>query len=285
MKAIPVLYAEGDNLPDAWELALIELKYGGCKIRTQYDLKDAAGLFIDPPSLDSTMMFVVTDPAAEPRFSRCFPGGPADLQEYRMEVVDGVKDHWVDPNDKKKWQYTYHNRLTAYDNGTGLKQNQIEKMIDQLVESPYSRRVEAITWQPWKDQDCSDPPCLQRVWCRILEDDQGVWWLQMNTDWRSRDAFKASFMNADAFIYWMGVMAEEIGRRAKREVRLGRYCDKSDSFHIYGKDLAEFENLFMNEMHNKTFGMRTYNTEDLAPMMTESIPEIVEKIRRKDAGE
>ena len=37
MKAIPVLYAEGDNLPDAWESVLIELKYGGCKIRTQYD--------------------------------------------------------------------------------------------------------------------------------------------------------------------------------------------------------------------------------------------------------
>jgi thymidylate synthase len=267
---------------------LIELKYGGCKIRTQYDLKDAAGLFRDPPSLDSTMMFVVNDPAAEPRFSRCFPGGPADLQEYRMEVVDGVKDHWVDLDDKKKWQYTYHERLTKY-KFPGIEEfsfiNQIERMIDQLVKSPYSRRVQAVTWQPWCDMDSEDPPCLQRVWCRILEDENAVWWLQMNTDWRSRDAFKASCMNADAFIYWMGLMAEEIGRRAKREVRLGRYCDKSDSFHVYGKDLQAFEDLFMKGMHERTFEARTYRTEDLASMMQEAIPDIVEKIRKKDADE
>ncbi len=288
--SIPVLSVRGGSLPRAWENALLVLWNEGCRIRTQYDRKDDSGAFIDPPSIDATMIVVVEDPAAEPRFHRCFPGGPADLQEYRMEVVDGVKDHWVDHKDKRKWQYTYHERLTAYDivdgpGGSGLRRNQIENVIDQLVKTPYSRRIQAITWQPWIDQTCDDPPCLQRMWFRIIEDEAGVWWLNMDVDFRSRDAFKASFMNMDAFICWMSIIAHEVGYRAHREVRLGRYCDKSDSFHIYGKDIAEFERLFLAGIENRTFSERTYTTEDIGGMMAESIPEILEKIRVKDAAD
>lgn len=297
MHSIPVLSVRGGCLPEAWEKALLALWQEGCRIRTQYDRKDEkTGEFIDPPSVDATMIVVVEDPTAEPRFHRCFPGGPADLQEYRMEVVNGVKDHWVDHNDKLKWQYTYHERLTAYDivdgpGGSGLRRNQIENVIDQLVKTPYSRRIQAITWQPWIDQTCDDPPCLQRMWFRIIEDENGVWWLQMDVDFRSRDAFKASFMNMDAFICWMGEIAREVGKRAHREVRLGRYCDKSDSFHVYGKDIAEFTNLFLAGVEKRSFydpneplNSRTATTEDWQEMLDESVGEIREKIARKDAG-
>ncbi len=292
MNSIPVLTVRGLTLPDAWENALLALWQEGCKIRTQYDRKDASGAFIDPPSVDATMIVIVDHPDAEPRFHRCFPGGPADLQEYRMEVVEGVKDHWVDLRDKKKWQYTYHERLTAYEahddtSGWPYSIDQIAKVIEQLAANPYSRRVQAITWQPWIDQDCEDPPCLQRMWFRILEDDNGVWRLNMNVDFRSRDAFKASFMNMDAFIFWMGLIAVEVSRKAGRPVKLGRYCDKSDSFHIYGKDIEEFKRLFLDNIYNgtRTFADRTYTTADIGDMMAEARPEILEKIRRKDAGE
>jgi thymidylate synthase len=46
-----------------------------------------------------------------------FPGGPLELQEYVMEVIEGIKDHLVrDPNDPKdtRWEYTYHQRLFKY---------------------------------------------------------------------------------------------------------------------------------------------------------------------------
>ena len=40
------------------------------------------------------MILTVHDPLAEPMIHRDFPGGFEDLQEYVMEVCEGIKDHW-----------------------------------------------------------------------------------------------------------------------------------------------------------------------------------------------
>lgn len=293
--SIPTLKVAAITLPGAWERSLLSLWDSGQRIRTQYDRKDANGEFIDPPSIDATLTFTVLEPEFEPRFHRCFPGGPADLQEYRMEVVEGIKDHWVDPNDKAKWQYTYHGRLTKYplfgtqpgaDGGACFGHigfiDQLEKMADQLAKSPYSRRVQATTWQPWVDQDCSDPPCLERIWCRIMFDEAGEWYLNMNVYFRSRDAYKAAFMNADAFICLQRWLADRIGEKAGRHVCLGRYCDTSDSYHIYGKDIEQFKNEFLANHEKRKFGERTWRTEEILPMMEEAISEILAKVKRQD---
>lgn len=50
---------------------------------------------------------------SEPRIHRAFPGGIVELEAYRQEVVEGIHDHWVNPAEGK-WEYTYHERLTAY---------------------------------------------------------------------------------------------------------------------------------------------------------------------------
>lgn len=294
-----MLVVSGEGLAETWERSVLALWQEGCRIRTEYDRRDKDGNFIDPPSVDSTMMFTVKNPAAEPRFHRCFPGGPADLQEYRMEVLEGIKDHWVDLNDKSKWQYTYHERLTKYQDPRLVKWNnpiegphagplppldQIQKMIEHLAKSPYTRRCQAITWQPWEDMDSSDPPCLQRIWCRILVGDDGEWWLNMNVSFRSRDAYKAAFMNADAFICLMKYIAFEVSRIAERPVHLGHYCDMSDSYHIYGKDIAQFTREFLDQTHARSFEERTYTSNFLLPMLREVIPAIEDKVRQKDAA-
>jgi len=303
--SIPVLNVKGRSLPEAWEKSLLALWQGGREIRTEYDRKDKEGNFIDPPSKDCSMTFTVLRPNSNPRFHRCFPGGPADLQEYRMEVVDGIKDHWVDLEDKRKWQYTYHERLRQYklpgvaetpsdtSKSFGLLYavqefppiDQIQKMIEQLAKSPYTRRCQAVTWQPWHDMDSSDPPCLRNIWCRILFDDDGEWYLNMNVSFRSRDGYMAAFMNADAFIHLMNYIALCVGSIAKRPVHLGRYCDQSDSYHIYGKDHGRFEREFLAGVNNKTFEERTYVAEFFAPMMKEAVPGILEKIRKHDSNE
>ena len=111
MNGIPVLHAEGDCIARAWENSLIELHQKGCCIKTQYDKPE------DPPSKDATMIITVTDPLKEPMIHRDFPGGPEDLQEYVMEVCEGIKDHLVrDPEDPQdtRWEYTYHQRLFNY---------------------------------------------------------------------------------------------------------------------------------------------------------------------------
>ena len=59
---IPVLFAKGACLPEAWENSLVNLWVNGCEIRTQYDEKDAAGAFIHSPSRDSSMVMIVEQP-------------------------------------------------------------------------------------------------------------------------------------------------------------------------------------------------------------------------------
>ena len=108
------------------------------------------------------MMIVVNDPLAEPMIHRDIPGGLEDLQEYVMEVLDGIKDHCIrkpedDPNDTR-WEYTYHQRLFDYV-VPGLKEpfDQIELIAKKIAETPYSRRAQAITWKVWEDNYCYDP--------------------------------------------------------------------------------------------------------------------------------
>ncbi len=111
MSGIPVLVTEGDTIARAWENSMVQLYERGCDISTQYDKPG------DPPSKDATMVITVENPLAEPMIHRDFPGGFEDLQEYVMEVCDGIKDHLVrDINDAEdtRWEYTYHQRLFSY---------------------------------------------------------------------------------------------------------------------------------------------------------------------------
>ena len=130
MNGIPVLTAEGDCIARAWENSLVRLYESGCDIRTQYD-KPA-----DPPSKDATMIVTVDDPLAEPMIHRDLPGGFEELQEYVMEVCEGIKDHCVrDPNDPgdTRWEYTYHQRLFNYQVPTLAPTDQIEGLCERLA--------------------------------------------------------------------------------------------------------------------------------------------------------
>ena len=63
--------------------------------------------------------------------------------------------------------------------------------------------------------------------------------LNLNTHWRSRDGYKAWFMNAFALTDLQRIVAEEISEKLGDEVSVGRYVDISDSFHIYGSYFDE----------------------------------------------
>ncbi len=246
---VPVLKVTGGNLPQAWELAMLALWEQGVDIRTEYDRRDKAGRYLDPPSRDCTMIVEVATPFAEPRIHKNFPGGPAELEIYRQEVVDGIHDHWVDPADPDKWTYTYHERLFAYAPTTGLDDpkaprlpavNQLDYVVRKAAEAAHSRRIQATTWMPTADPQTADPPCLQRLWFRLLPDEAGKLLLNLNTHWRSRDAYKAWFMNAFALTDLQRLIAARIAERLGKPVGVGSYVDISDSFHLYGSYFADF---------------------------------------------
>ena len=239
---IPVISIVAECLPEAWEKAVLAVWDQGYEVKTQYDKPG------DPPSKDATVMIAITDPFNEPRIHKNFPGGPEELEAYRQEVVDGIHDHWIDPA-AGKWTYTYHERLFAYSPVENLRDakarkpfatvNQIEYIIDSLSEAGHTRRAQAVTWMPTADPETDDPPCLQRVWCRLAEDSDGQLRLHMNTHWRSRDLYKAWFMNVYALTDLQRTIAQKIAIRRGEPVLVGRYVDISDSLHIYGSYFRE----------------------------------------------
>jgi thymidylate synthase len=325
---IPVLHVSGRTLPEAWERAVLAVWDNGIDIRTEYDRKDSSGVYIDPPSKDATVIVEVTEPLGEPRIHKNFPGGPAELEVYRQEVVEGIHDHWVDPSDPDLWTYTYHGRLFSYEPTENLDDpdgilispskllalidsgeitdvadikrrlrdirvspvDQIDYVIRKSVNAFYSRRTQAITWMPTADPATDDPPCLQRMWFRIAEDENGAPVLNMNTDWRSRDLYRAWFMNVYALTDLHRVIAERISEAWGREVKVGRYCDKADSLHIYGECFTtaevggsgltikeEFERR-IEQMRTRPLDERTWRSDH--PALTLMTEETREKLRQ-----
>jgi thymidylate synthase len=269
-KNIPVLNVTGNTLAEAYEKALVELYNNGMRFKTQYDKPG------DPMSIDATMNITIIEPFREPMIHRAFPGGIDNLREYVMEL-SGAKDHWVkninDPNDTR-WEYTYHGRLANYGVWKELidgesKQagyfsiNQIDIVIDKLIKQPYTRQAQMITWMPNLDVECFDPPCLQSIWYRIIEDEEGTWWLNCNVRFRSNDAWGASFMNMFGFIQFSkNIIAAGISEKTGRKVELGRLNWQADSYHIYGKDIGNAKQLLFDRIGKISFEDRTFNFSD-----------------------
>jgi thymidylate synthase len=299
----PSLIVHALNIPEAFEKAMEKVWNEGISIETEYDKPG------DPPSKDAQVTIHISQPFSQPRFHRAFSDGLGGVAEYVQEVVNGAHNHWVRPFEsimeeirtgKKidpKWIYTYYQRLFESpfrdENGEMKKLNQIERMAQKLAHSPNSRRAQATTWVPWIDSFLDDPPCLQRVWARIFQDEDGRLYLNMDTDWRSRDLFKAWFENTIALttlqsrlaeriteirIKDMGLEGETGGYQKAALINVGPYTDKSNSLHIYGSYFHEVEgdpkagvNSFFQQLEKRPFSSdsmetassRTYTSEQV----------------------
>ncbi len=292
MKSIPVITVSANSLAESYEAALVALYNGGTRFKTQYDKPG------DPLSLDCTLNLTINEPESDPMVHMAFPGGIEELKEYVLELK-GFKDHWVknmnDENDTH-WEYTYHGRLKNYGVWKELvdgvssevgpfKVDQIESVIDKLCKQPFTRQAQMITWMPNLDTDCYDPPCLQSLWYRILEDDEGVYWLNCNIRFRSNDAWGASFMNMFGFIQFnKEVIAAEIEKRTGKTVKLGRLNWQADSYHIYGKDIVTAKERLFDRLEEMSLEERTmpFNDPFIRDMYDQAEPGILKKIEEYD---
>ena len=291
MKNIPVLTVQKKTLAEAFEAALTSLYENGIEFETQYDKPE------DPKSLDCTMNITIDEPLCDPMIHKAFPGGIDDLKEYVMEVK-GAKDHWCkNMNDTrdKRWEYTYHGRLEKYGvwrelvNGVSaevgeFRINQIGNVIDKLVEQPFTRQAQMITWMPNLDLTVFDPPCLQSLWYRIVEED-GIGYLNCNVRFRSNDAWGANFMNMFGFtMFNKEVIAAEISKRTNQKIKLGRMNWHADSYHIYGKDIQQAQERLFNRIKSTDFEDRIYNLgdESIKEIYNEAESIIIEKIKKHD---
>jgi thymidylate synthase len=293
MKNIPVLTVTGKSLAETYEAALISLYENGTRFRTQYDKPG------DPLSLDCTMNMTVLEPETDPVIHMAFPGGIDDLKEYVLELK-GFKDHWMknmnDPGDTH-WEYTYHSRLKKYGmwkelidgesvEAGSIKVDQISEVIRKLSEQPFTRQAQMITWMPDIDNECYDPPCLQSLWYRILEDEEGVYWLNCNIRFRSNDAWGASFMNMFGFIQFnKEVIATGVAEKTGKMVKLGRLNWQADSYHIYGKDIQAAKERLFDRVTDMDFGERTmpFNDPFIREMYDQAEAMVIRKIKDFDS--
>ena len=271
---IPFIAIEERTIPEAFETAMKRVWNEGTRLKTEYDRPG------DPPSRDATAAICIREPFGQPRFHRCFADGLGGLGEYVQEVIHGAHDYWIKPaeeiakGDKSRdthWTYTYHERMFDYRTEDKVV-NQIQYIIDKLAQSGHSRRAQAITWNPKVDPFTYDPPCLQRIWGRLSEDDNGCLYFNMNTHWRSRDLYKAWFENIIALTTLMKKIAGAISGKIGREVKIGRYVDMCDSLHIYGSYFEQIEVAtregvkgFFDMLMSRPFEDRTWTSDFVKP--------------------
>ena len=192
MAGIPVLTVEGDCIARAWENALVLLHRAGCDIKTQYDKPD------DPPSRDATMIVTVHEPLAEPMIHRDFPGGFEELQEYVMEVCEGIKDHCVrDPADPGRHPLGIHLPPAAVRlRGAHAGADRPDRA--RLPAVGRHARIPAVPRRSRGRSGRTTPATTRRV-CRAsgagLSTKASRRLLCMNVRFRSNDAYKAAFMN------------------------------------------------------------------------------------------
>ncbi len=270
---VPSITVWGHNLPEAWEDAVLATWQFGTQIPTKYDQEG------DPDSRDTTTQIIITSPLSEPRIHRSFPEELRELAIYTQEVVNGVHDHWVRGEEGNGWSYSYHDRLFNWPGRDGWQKieglvgqkfdlpfvDQVDILTKKLAEVPHSRRSQAITWNPLKDAEHHEPPCLQRIWCRVVHSEGDLYLLEMNTNWRSRDAFKAAFMNMFAITELQRLIAQRISQLSGRQVEAGRYIDTSDSFHIYGSYIRKGEmDQFLKIVEKRDFASKTWRSDSPA---------------------
>lgn len=276
---IPAIVVYGANLPEAWERAVVATWEHGCAMPTEYDTD------IDPQSKVASLTMVVADPLAEPRIHRAFPDGLEGLAVYTEEVVGGVHDGRIREGG---WSYSYHDRLRNWPGLDGYAApagvdlphvDQIELLARKLAETPHSRRAQAITWNPPADATHHEPPCLQRVWCQVVRSGEGHL-LEMNTHWRSRDGFKAAFMNMYALSELQRQIAGRISGLSGRPVGVGRYVDVTDNLHLYGSYIRNGEiQGFIEGLARRSFEGRTFRSDD--PVVREEFARAAERLARE----
>ena len=248
------IFVSGTSLPEAYHKALTELENNG-------ELLDCSDW--NQKQKECAMTVHVEEPLAEPRISRLIIGGAYDLQRYVMELLDGILDFRIG----RGWDYTYHNRFSAY----------IPFVIDELKRNRESRRAIISIRDNEIDSRNKDAACLQSIQFFIREEK-----LDCMVMFRSNDLPEAFFFNAFGLIKLQERVAAQLG------VQAGTYTHRSNSMHCYEKDFQLLKN-YVKAVNGKKIGDLTYEySGEWDELMESEIPNInklAEELRRNSDSE
>lgn len=237
---------KADTLPEAYHMALRDLKYYGKKVPCPA---------YNTNRVEAGLRMQVRNPLEEPMISKIFVGTPEALEQYVMEILDGILDFEIE---RGNWKYTYHSRIAP----------QIPFVIETLKRDPNSTRA-VITVRT--DEDCdvdnANPACLQHIQYFIRDGE-----LECSVLFRSNDAYEATFMNAFALIMLQKRIADELG------VEVGSYTHTANSFHYYEKDALAMEHAYREICNKSVEDLTYYYVGDWDKDMAEDRPKILEKV-------
>ena len=247
------ILVKAKTLPQAYHEALIRLQEEGA-------VTDCADW--NTRQKEVSMTFVVAEPLAEPMISKCFIGGPKELEQYRQEMLDGILDFEIACGN---WTYTYHDRY----------QDQVPFIIDELKRNPSSRRAVMTIRDKEADMGSEDPACLQHIQYFVRDGK-----LDCVVLFRSNDACKAAFMNAFALIFLQKRIAGELG------LPVGTYTHRANSYHCYEKDFPLLEGYVKRISEAEDEEDITYDYEDgWEEIMEDEKPGLLEMARKMKEGE
>lgn len=156
------------------------------------------------------------------------------MNQYYKEVFEKSEEN-------KNLAYTYGNRLQRYKVNETTEFDQVKyTMIEQIKNSPTTRRAAATLMYPLKDYEQSDPPCLSFV--QVLSDEDK---LHMFAVFRSQDMYKSTFSNAYGLLKLHEHVCKETGFKP------GKMHITTQTAHIYEQDWKDAEMLVKCKVREK----------------------------------
>jgi len=233
------VFVTGRTLPEVYHKGIIELSSKGQLADCQdWNLKEKKEGY---SQRECRMTLHIDEPLGEPRISKLGPYGPLELEQYRLEILEGILDFAVDAGIE---DYTYHKRMIE-------PIDQIQFVIDDLKRNKEmsSRRAAMSIRDNAKDSQLENPACLQNVQCLVREGK-----LDMCVLFRSNDFAQAFFMNAFGLICFQEKIANDIG------VPVGTYSQTSNSMHVYEVNYDTFDG-YVRRIENEPIEDITFNYE------------------------
>lgn len=262
---------EGKTIADTWVKMIHLIKSTGAVRPSAYDsdwqeLIDLVAVVTDEPK---DFYF------PEPNYLPC---DRAFLQEYISQMLD-------DAPQQEGVKYTYGSRMRSH-----FGTDQIKFAINKLSEDPSSARVVISLWDAKEDTNSSNPPCLNHIWVRVVNDE-----LSLTATFRSNDIFSAWPANAMGLRALQLHIRDAIQDQGGRSLKMGPLITFSQSAHIYSDAWDSAKKVIdshYTRIHNETrtfsdasgsFVISVQESCILVEHMTSGAGEVVGTFRGKNA--
>lgn len=136
-----------------------------------------------------------------------------------------------------------NDRLVASNDGSVWRMDQMDKVIYDLINTPFSRRIIATTWNPADQIEMALAPCAYSMTYNVTDDHREDGKLTLNAilNQRSQDMLAANGWNTAQYAILLMMVAQTVGMVAGELVHVIADC------HIYDRHVPMIKTLLDRE--------------------------------------